>query len=127
MWQEYNPSPMGSRVGDCAVRAIAGAMDISWDEAYIRLAVQGFNMCDMPSSNSVINALMRSSGFVRKNISNECPNCYTFKDFCEDHPTGTYVLGTGNHVACVKNGILRDAWNSENEIPLYYWSREGEE
>lgn len=126
VWQEYNPSPVKARVGDCAVRALACALDISWDEAYIKLTVQGFNMCDMPSSNSVVNAVLKGSGFTRESIPNTCPNCYSFKDFCDDHPTGVYILGTGNHLACVKDGILMDAWNSEEEIPLYYWSREEE-
>ena len=29
-----NPNPMGKRVGDCAIRAIAIAEGLTWDEAY---------------------------------------------------------------------------------------------
>ena len=30
-WVWYNPSPTGRNVGDCAVRAIAKALDIDWE------------------------------------------------------------------------------------------------
>ena len=39
----------------------------------------------------------------------------------KDYPVGTYVLGFGNHVATVIDGVLYDAWNSSKEIPQYFW------
>lgn len=46
MFIEYNPNPCGRRVGDCAVRAIAKALDTTWEGAYITLALNGLQMCD---------------------------------------------------------------------------------
>lgn len=43
---EYNPNPVGRRVGDCAVRAIAKALDTSWEGAYLALVINGLQMCD---------------------------------------------------------------------------------
>lgn len=43
---EYNPNPVGRRVGDCAVRAISKALDMSWEAAYVTLALNGLQMCD---------------------------------------------------------------------------------
>ena len=123
MWQEFNENPAGRRVGDCAVRAVSVALNISWEDAYALIAAAGFAMGDMPSSNSVWGAVLRQHGFSRMNLPDECPDCYTAEDFVRDHPSGIYVLGFGKHVATVRDGIIYDAWNSSNEIPQYVWYR----
>ena len=124
MWSEYNPNPTGRRVGDCVVRAIAKALDVSWEKAYVMLALNGFLMGDMPSSNSVWGALLRQHGFKARTLPDTCPECYTAAAFAEDHPDGTFVLGTGTHVATVVDGTIYDAWDSSGEIPQYYWFKE---
>lgn len=50
---EYNPNPVGRRVGDCAVRAVAKALKLDWETAYVLLTINGFSMGDMPSADSV--------------------------------------------------------------------------
>lgn len=123
MWVEFNNNPTGRRVGDCAVRAISVALDVDWETAYAMITSNGFQMGDMPSSNSVWGAVLRQNGFYRKAIPNTCPDCYTAEDFCNEYPRGVYVLGFGSHVATVKDGILYDSWDSRKEIPQYYWYR----
>lgn len=120
-WVEYNPNPTGRRVNDCAVRAVAVALDVDWETAYAMIVANGFMMGDMPSSNSVWGAVLRQHGFYRAAIDSRCEDCYTAKDFINDHPYGVYVLGFNTHVATVKDGKLYDSWNSLNEIPQYYW------
>lgn len=121
MWIKYNPNPTGRSVGDCAVRAVAKALDTDWETAYVLIANNGYAMGDMPSSDSVWGAVLRQYGFYRKALPNRCPDCYTVADFCRDHPFGTYVLGFGGHVATVVDGNLYDSWNSLMEIPIYMW------
>lgn len=123
MWIEYNPNPTGRRVGDCAVRAVAKALNVDWERAYCLIAVNGFAMGDMPSSNSVWGSVLRQHGFYRRSLPDECPDCYTAEDFCRDNPEGMYVLGFGNHVATCIDGNLFDSWNSSRETPQYYWTK----
>ena len=123
MWIKYNPNPTGRFVGDCVVRAVAKALDISWEEAYDLIADAGYIMGDMPSSDSVWGAVLRQHGFYRKAIPNQCPDCYTVEEFARDNPEGIYVLGFGGHVATVVDGDLYDSWNSSREIPIYAWFR----
>ena len=123
MYEFYNPNPTGRRVGDCAVRAVAKALGIDWEKAYILITSNGFAMGDMPSSDSVWGAVLRQNGFYRKAIENECPDCYTAEDFAKDHPKGIYVLGFGGHVATIKDGVIYDSWDSSREIPAYVWYR----
>lgn len=121
MWIKFNPNPVGRTVGDCSIRAIAKALNISWENAYAIIANAGFNMGDMPSSDSVWGAVLRQNGFYRKSIPDVCPDCYTAEDFSKDHSKGTFVLGFGGHVATIVDGDLYDAWDSSNEIPQYFW------
>ena len=120
---EFNPNPVGRRVGDCSVRAVARALNMGWEAAFIALTVNGLSMGDMPSSDSVWGATLRQNGFYREAIPNTCPDCYTVSDFCMDHPEGTYVLGMGGHVATVVDGDLYDSWDSSKEIPQFVWYR----
>lgn len=124
---EYNPNPAARSVGDCSVRAIAKALNMGWEAAYIALVINGLQMGDMPSSDSVWGALLRQHGFSRKAIPDTCPTCYTARDFCEEHPRGTYVLAFGGHVATVEDGDLYDSWDSSMEIPQYVWYRKENE
>lgn len=123
MWIEYNCNPLGKKVGDCTVRAISCAMERDWDSTFIELMVKALELADMPSSNSVWGAYLHCKGFDRYVIPNECPDCYTIEDFCADYPQGVYVVATGSHAVCVKNGDYYDTWDSGSEVPAYYWKR----
>jgi len=124
MWVEYNPNPAQPRAGDCAVRAIAKALGTDWESAYAKIAVNGFLMGDVISSNAVWGSVLRQNGFKREIIPNSCPDCYTLADFCKDHAEGTFVVAMHGHVATVKDGDIYDSWDSSKEIPLYCWRKE---
>lgn len=126
MWVKYNPNPAGRSVGDCSVRAIAKALDMDWETAYITLCNAGFDMCDMPSSDGVWGAILRKNGFYRKAIEDQCQECYTAESFCKDNPKGVFVLAFGGHVATVVDGSLYDSWDSSREIPIYVWYKKEE-
>ena len=126
MWKYYNPNPAKRNVGDCAVRAVSAALDMDWQTAYCELVSEAYYQCDMPSSNAVINSVLKANGFVRRAIPDYCPDCYTAEDFCRDFPYGTYVLGFGNHIATEKDGILLDSWDSSQEVPQYFYKRKGQ-
>ena len=121
MWIYYNPNPTGRSVGDCSVRAVSKALNVDWETAYDLICQNGFNMGDMPSSDSVWGSVLRQNGFYKKALPNKCPDCYTVDDFCYDNPVGTFVLGFGGHVATVVDGNLYDSWDSSKEIPIYIW------
>ena len=123
MWIHYNPNPAGRSVGDCAVRAVAKALDIDWEAAYCLVCNAGYNMADMPASNGVWGAVLRQHGFYRDSLPNTCPECYTAEDFCNEYNRGTFVLGFGDHVATVVDGDIYDSWDSSHEMPQYFWHR----
>ena len=124
MWIKWNPNPLAKHVGDCTVRAITKATGDCWEDIYCGITLFGFIMCDIPSSNAVWGAYLKKRGFKRRMLPNECPDCYTVEDFCEEHPLGTFVVAVNNHVLTVIDGNYYDSWDSGNENPIYYFERE---
>lgn len=122
-YSKYNPNPEGKSVGDCPVRALAKALDRSWEEVYIGLCLQGFLMGDLPNADRVWSTYLRDEGFERHTIPSDKWDFYTIEDFANDHPQGTYVLGCDGHVLCVKDGEWYDSWNSGDIVPIYYWDK----
>lgn len=123
MYRQYNPNPNGIFVGDCVIRAISKLLDTPWKKVYVDLALQGYVMGDMPSSNAVWGAYLRRQGFSRETLPNTCPDCYTVEQFCREHPEGDYLLCTGSHVVAIQNGDYYDSWDSGQEIPIYFFRR----
>ena len=60
----YNPNPQGLSVGDCTIRAISCALNLSWKRTYLHLALQGFLMYDMPMH-------ARTGGYARMSSKEE--------------------------------------------------------
>lgn len=124
MYIKSNPNPDNLMTEDCTIRAISIATDKSWDETYIDVCIKGFVMKRMPSTNSVWAEYLKDQGFSRHIVPDTCPHCYTVRDFCGEHFKGTYVLGTGSHAIAVIDGDYYDAWDSGDEVPLYYFTKE---
>ena len=121
-----NPNPYGYNTGDCVVRSMAIANGLDWDTAYTILSDYGYMMKKMPNTDSVWSKVLKDFGFKRRSIPDTCPACYTIREFCEDHPEGIYILGTGSHVVAVIDGNLYDTWDSLDETPILYWRKEND-
>ena len=123
MYKVYNPNPAGKRVGDCVIRAIAMLTGQDWDTVYMGVVMEGYRLKDMPSGNHVWGQYLKEQGYRRKVLPEECPSCYTVKDFCGDYSHGRYLLATGSHVVAVVDGDYYDTWDSGDENPMYYFER----
>ena len=120
----FNPNPLGKKVGDCVIRAIAKAMDMTWDEVAIDLSMQMLTLKDMPNSADVWGEYLHLNGFTRGVLPSDCPNCVTVKQFCELFPKGTYIVGTSLHVIAVKNGDYYDTEDVGDAMLTYFWKKE---
>ena len=119
MFKIFNENSCGLWVGDCVVRAVSILTDQNWDDTYMDLALQGFRMCNMPSANVVWGQYLIDKGYEMYSIK---PT--TVKEFCKSHPNGKYLLATGSHVIAIIDGDYYDAWDSGNELIIYYFTKE---
>lgn len=123
MYKRFNANPVNRRGDDCTVRAIAKVLDLTWDEVYWDLCIQGYLSYDIPSANHVWGNYLKSQGYERHIIPDTCPSCYTVSQFAEDHPKGSYILAIHGHVVALIDGDYFDTYDSGEEIPVYYWQK----
>lgn len=123
-WQFYNPNPDGNRVDDCMIRAICAATGEDWKDVHVALCALSYELDDVQVGNRVWRAYMLRHGYGMYAIPNTCPECYTVGDFADEHPTGVYLLGTGQHAVTVRDGMVQDTFDSRGLTPIYYYSKE---
>lgn len=123
MWILYEPNPVRTGAIDCSTRALAKALDISWERAYVLKNLNGFQMGNEGVADEVWGSVLRQNGFKRYLVPDTCPDCYTVAQFCEDHPEGTFIVKSQDHVACIVDGNLYDSWDSSQKTVIYYWTK----
>lgn len=124
MFVKYQPNPRNRKTDDCVIRALTKALGVDWDTASIYAIVQQIRDSDIYVKNYVWGNLLLRNGFTKHHLPDSCPDCYSIKDFCEDHKMGMYVLGTGDHVVTVVDGDYYDSFDSGEMIPIVYYRKE---
>ena len=125
MWVFANPNPCRREEPDCVVRAIAVATKQSWDDVHWDLCILSHEKCTMPSVNWLWELYLKQNGFEKFLLPASCPECVTVREFCKRYPHGTYIIGTGSHAICVRDGNYIDAWDSGDETPTYFFRKRG--
>ena len=120
MYEFVNVNPCKKRLGDCVVRALSLALNQSWYRTAIDLCIEGLMQCDIQNSNSVWHSYLLSKGFKKYPIL----DTLTFEEFATTHPDGLYVVGTGEHAAVVRDGVILDNWDSSDEQVSVYFAKE---
>lgn len=115
-----NPNPLGKKTNDCVVRALCIVLNQSWDQTYSELSQIGFELCEPFNSDVIWWTYLKRKGFHREFVPNTCPDCYTVRQFCNEHPIGRYVVKLSKHVVAVIDGDYLDTWDSGGEVPLYF-------
>ena len=126
MYVYANPNPCRREEPDCVVRAVCIATDRDWDEVHWDLCILSHYECTMPSVNWLWELYLKRNGFEKFLLPESCPKCVTVREFAKRHPKGTYVIGTGSHAVCVRDGDWIDLWDSGDEVPTYFYRKKGE-
>lgn len=125
MWIKANPNPCRTETEDCVVRAIALATDQDWSTVHWDLCILSHELCTMPSVNWLWDEYLKRKGFQQFLLPEACPECVTVRKFCRMYPHGTYIIGTGHHAICIRDGCYLDAWDSGSEQPTYFYKKRG--
>lgn len=115
-----NDKDTKDKYGDCAVRAICKAENLSWLDAYdIMYKYAREVQCPMNIKQGYEH-ILKSLGYEYGHFKHggKRPNV---KKFATEHKDGTYICVCANHYVCIKNGHYYDTWDS-GEVHLYsYW------
>lgn len=125
MYINYNANPDNNFVGDCTVRAISTALNQTWEQTFAGITVEAMAVYNMPSADVVWNNYLKRNGLKRYIIPDDFPENYSVRDFCQDHPKGTFLLALSGHVVAVIDGNYYDTFDSGDYTPVYYWYKEG--
>lgn len=125
-WVYANPNPCRREEPDCVVRAIALATGKTWGDVHRELCLLSREMCTMPSVNWLWELYLAGCGFEKFLLPERCPGCLSVREFCRRYPEGVYVIGTGTHAVCVRDGRYLDAWDSGDEVVSCFFRKRGD-
>ena len=115
-YYQPNDKDLKDKTGDCQVRALSKALNISWLEAFdltipICRRLQTYTIFDGNHEKTV--EAMQDLGFVYTGVSNKKGTKRpTVKSFAASHKSGTYILKVSHHVVACVNGEYFDTWDS---------------
>ena len=123
IFQKFNANPKEwKREGDCVVRAISVANNVSWQVTYLQLCELGEKRFRMPNSKPVYEEYLKKQGFVKYKMPKHYDNTrYTVRELIDENPNITMVISVANHLTCAIKGTLYDTWDcSHKSVGNYY-------
>lgn len=116
-----NPNPKELWTGDCTVRCVSIALNISWEEAYELLVEEGKRLYTVMSNMDCVEEVLKKNGFIRIPISvRKGQKRPTMRKLLAkpEYKNCVLVGRATHHVMTARDGKVRDTWNS-SERPLY--------
>lgn len=128
VYYQPNKKDLKDKVGDCQIRALTKALNITWLEAFDLITpicreqqVMDIFSCDLKKTVEA----MAKLGFVYTGVSNKKGTKRpTVDSFAKTHKTGTYIATVAHHVVAVVDGKYYDTWDC-GDCSLYgYYEKE---
>lgn len=137
MVKYYNPNPTCKffksgdpknwYINDSSVRAIARALDVSWDVAYALLSDAGKTVYNVPTSKQALTEVLVKNGYTFVTLGKPVKGSSrpSVTEFVEEHTEGTYVLNLADYFVTVINGDIYDVSDKCLKSSVYsYWIKE---
>lgn len=122
---KYNVNPKGRKVGDCAIRAVAVATGLGWDEAYKQLSSAGFYYKCAMNDIEAVDIVLKDNGFkvgtIKVQKGEKRP---TVSEFARNTPEWYCVLRVANHLVASGRGNYVDIWDCGDKSVYKYWYKE---
>lgn len=110
----YNANPADLRTGDCTYRAMALALNKTWEQVVIGLAITAIKTKYSPADRANLDVYLKEHGWrkmpqPKKNNGKK----YTVKEFCESIADceKVYYISVAHHCTCVKECKAWDIWD----------------
>lgn len=122
----HNANPKDKVTGDCVVRALAYANDMTWDEVFFELCSIGINKKLMPNNEKVYEQFLKDRGWRKqKQPVNDDGTKYRAFNFCNviARPENRYIISMRRHLTVIANRKVVDIWDCSKEVIGVYWTR----
>ena len=125
-YKNVNVNPKGRKTGDCSTRAIAGTLNISWEEA-LQLQMEEALKCYYdPTSKQVVERVLEKFGYIKmkqprkfdgkKYMVGELDQVLTPKQM-----QNPILVTVANHHTCIKDGAVQDTWDCRRKAVGNYY------
>ena len=114
MFRYYNANPLGRKVNDCTVRAIALATGESWDSTYNYLSDYAQQEAVMMDNVVYIDKFLDKN--FEKIYTNDKGYNMTVDDVSKRWYKGTYLITMKNHITCCIDGVIYDTFNPSDRL-----------
>ena len=123
-WFQFaNPNPRGKLTDDCYLRCLTLTLKIPYETVARQMFELSLKSGYAINSRKNIEAYLASLGKIKqKQLKHKDGKKYTLKQFCDEHPTGSYVvITTGHHMTAVIDGKVNDTWDCTDRTCGNYW------
>ena len=116
--------PNDHKCGDCAIRAVSKALNVSWNVSLDILSYSAFKIKEPPTSCDNITEALKMYGFkwvpIKPKRGEKRP---TVSQFAKEHSDSTYICRVSGHIVCAKDGKYYDIWDSGDKSLYGYWEK----
>lgn len=124
-YYEYtNLNPKNRLSEDCVIRAVALVTGQTWEQTIRELTELGIKNSYVCNDSKLFPKYLELKGFRQMNEPRDYFNKkMSIKEFLQEHPEyDTFLCVAGSHhVTAIKNGKVRDVWNSSNQTMHRWW------
>lgn len=116
---EFNANPLGRRVGDDAIRALAVAFDMTWYDVYDEFCAIGRKNAEFGYTTKCISEFLKKR--KTEEIEGDCHRWKTAKEFAAAHEKGSYVLLVGIDMSVMVDGCIYDTSDCTEDFVSKAW------
>lgn len=109
--------------GDCSIRAVCGALNISWHTALDKLVEHAHKLTEAPTSRDTVEAVLKDNGFVWHPLTVSAGGTRPKVSNFVNKNKNVCVLSVANHLVCTKGGKYYDCWDSGEKCVFGYWEK----
>lgn len=120
-----NKKDLKDKVGDCQIRALCKALEISWVEAFdltipICRELQTYTIFDGDLEKTI--SAMKALGFEYHRLTiKKGGKRPTVDSFAKDHPSGRFIVKVAHHSVAIVDGKYYDTWDSGKKSMYGYY------
>lgn len=114
----YTANPK-NETNDCIIRSIANATQTPWEDVMREMCDIAIELYNMPNAYEVAKEYMDRRKYSEEYLRSS--EELTVAEFCQQHPTGNYVVLTEIHAISIIDGDVYDLQNSLYDRIVSYW------